>query len=47
MKPQITVGLVEFGTVAAYVLLFTIAWRAGAAALANHSAGRAMAAAYS
>lgn len=46
MKPNITVGVVEFGVVASYVLLFTILWRA-AAAKAPESVGRAMAGAYS
>lgn len=49
MKPQITVGLIEFGTVAAYVIVFTFMWRAAAAWLAerDHPAGKAMAGVYS
>ena len=47
MKPAITVGVVEFLTVAAYVLIFTYLWRAAAARLAERPAGKAMAAVYS
>jgi len=46
MKPAITVGVVEFGVVASYVVIFTILWRA-AAAKAPENVGRAMAGAYS
>lgn len=46
MKPAITVGVVEFGVVAAYTILFTILWRA-AAAKAPENVGRAMAGVYS
>lgn len=47
MKPQITVGVVEFAVVALYVLIFTFLWRALASALADKPLGRAMAAVYS
>lgn len=47
MKPAITVGVVEFLTVSAYVIVFTFLWRAAAAKLAERPAGRAMAAVYS
>lgn len=47
MKPSITVGVVEFLTVAAYVLIFTFLWRAAAAKLADRPTGRAMAAVHS
>lgn len=46
MKPQITVGLVEFGTVVAYVLIFTVLWRVAAAKLSDTPAGKAMAGIY-
>ena len=44
--PKISVGLVEFGTVVAYVLIFTILWRVGAAKLSDTPTGKAMAAIY-
>jgi hypothetical protein len=45
MKQQaITVGVVEFLNVAAYVLIFTFLWRAGVAVLADTPLGRGMAA---
>lgn len=46
MKPQITVGLVEFGTVVAYVLIFTVLWRTAAAKLSDTAVGKGMAAIY-
>lgn len=45
--PHVHVGLVEFVTTAAYVLIFTLLWRALSAALSDTTAGRAMAAVYS
>lgn len=47
MKPSITVGVLEFGTVVAYVLIFTLLWRWGAAAAGDTPLGRAMAGIYS
>lgn len=47
MKPAVTVGVVEFLAVAAYVVLFTYIWRAIAARYSETSTGRAMAAVYS
>lgn len=45
--PKITVGIVEFATTAAYVIIFTVLWRAAAGKLADAPLGRAMAAVYS
>lgn len=47
MSPHVHVGLVEFLTVAAYVVIFTFLWRMAVAALADRPLGRAMAAVYS
>lgn len=47
MKPPVSVGVVEFLTVAAYVIVFTFLWRMLAARLADRPIGRAMAAVYS
>lgn len=41
------VGLVEFLTVAAYVVIFSFLWRLLAARLSDRTAGKAMAAVYS
>lgn len=47
MKPTINVGVIEFFVIAAYIIIFTVLWRAAAARLAEHPIGRAMAAVYS
>lgn len=47
MPPKITVVVVEFATTAAYVIIFTVLWRAAAGKLAETDIGRAMAAVYS
>lgn len=49
MTPHVHVGLVEFLTVVAYVLIFTFLWRVAAARLAERhpNLAGAMAAAYS
>ncbi len=47
MKPQISVGVVEFLVVSSYVIVFTFLWRAAAGKLADKPIGQAMAAVYS
>lgn len=47
VKPQITVGVVEFATTAAYVIIFTVLWRAAAGKMADTDLGKAMAGIYS
>lgn len=47
MKPSINVGVIEFLVVAAYVIIFTVLWRAATVRLSEHPIGRAMAAVYS
>lgn len=47
MTPHVHVGVVEFLTVAAYVVIFSFLWRLLAARLSDKPIGRAMAAVYS
>lgn len=47
VAPHVHVGLVEFITVACYVVIFTFLWRVLTAKLSDRPLGRGMAAAYS
>lgn len=49
MAPHVHIGVVEFFTVAAYIIIFTFLWRAltGAIAEKHPDAAGALAAAYS
>lgn len=47
MTPHVHVGLVEFLTVCAYVVIFSFLWRLLSARLIDRPVGRAMGAVYS
>ena len=47
IAPHVHVGVVEFITVACYVVIFSFFWRVLSARLSDRPVGRAMAAVYS